>query len=101
LPIDCTDAEETLIWALVNPGGPNAIACCSRCLEQGIFNRPVCLRLTPESDESILNFLTLQRVPFRVVDPTGSHSAEDLARSVEFYPKQDVDFLNDLAALLQ
>jgi len=108
LPIQCTEAEEILIWAFVSPAGPSAIACCPECIEHGIFNRPVSLDLSRAASEPILSFLRQNGVPFTIVEPAPGEvdfptlsPENDSPIRVEFYPKQKPAFLDNLAALLQ
>jgi hypothetical protein len=86
-PVDCSDAEEALIWATVCPAGPVGVACCPLCIEHGIFNRLVSIAMT----QPIVDFLTETRVPFRVVD----------TERVEFYPRREAAFLEKLATFIK
>ena len=67
-PVECSYAEEALIWATVSPAGLAGVACCPLCIDHGIFNRRVAFGLTPAQRDPILDFLAEQHIPFRILD---------------------------------
>jgi hypothetical protein len=106
-PVECSDTEEALIWAMVSPAGTAGVACCPLCIDHGIFNRLVSIELTLDKWKPILDFLTKQGVPFRVDEFPGKEehvplpSDQGSKRRVEFYSKQEPAFLEKLATLIK
>jgi hypothetical protein len=106
-PVDCSDAEEALIWAMVSPAGLAGVGCCARCVERGIFNRLKRVELTPVQRDPLFDFLTTQGVAFRIFDTVRGDEEHCTSKSdreprvcVEFNPKQEPEFLAKLATLV-
>jgi hypothetical protein len=78
---------------MVSPAGTAGVACCRLCVDHGIFNHLATVELTAEKWKPFLDFLTKHGVPFRILDT--------IQGAVEFYPKQEPDFLEKLATFIK
>jgi len=95
-----SDAEEQLVWVVFHVDEPLEIAVCELCIDHGVFNQLLRLPLSLNKPEPILDWLREQGVPFRV-KKTSLPVGDGPQRVVQFYPRQEPEFLDRLAAFTQ